>query len=83
MKDETALICLRCEDGEPHAYSCVDRCEACGTAVWRGHSAPKVDHVMCVQCAFEKFKPGDKIEPPTEQQIDEIYEYFGKKKPPG
>lgn len=71
------LVAMRCVDCEPHVYSVVDQCSRCGHAVWRALTSPEADEVYCVDCFAVLYHPDqDEIEV-GEQQICEVYDYFG------
>lgn len=54
---------------EPRCPADIDRCGWCAMAVWRSRSSPKVDKIMCTQCASDILGPDDEIMPPTAKQM--------------
>jgi hypothetical protein len=70
--EERILMCFRCTDIEPRAFSVVDTCARCGVAVWRALTSPECDAVICMPCARAEFDENCTIEPPTPEQWAEV-----------
>jgi formylmethanofuran dehydrogenase subunit E len=74
MNEETILVCCRIADHPiPSTKSMVNQCWWCGQNVWRAYSSPRTGRVICERCFARKRQDGDIIEPPTADQLRDIF----------
>jgi hypothetical protein len=78
-EEKSVLICCAVAKTEPMAESFVSECDECGRAVWRAFSSPDTDIALCSDCAGREIQAAQrrgenfKIEPPTKEQIEELW----------
>lgn len=76
MTEHRRLICFRCVDVDPKAYSVVDKCALCGHAVWRALSSPDGPECICVPCFMQEYTPDAEVEGPTEEQVADVKRFL-------